>query len=388
MSTSREVSPASSSDDSSVAEQKVRGSTPLPASQMKTESETFASKAVCKIINRTKDDYIGTGFLGHITVQIGDDTSATDFFGLFTNNHVLNYRDLRDNAQPIKIELQFNNDDPDLVYRFTIGELQNRFRFTCTLLDVTFIEFSEEEVTKVQSSGSINFLECDPSPVTEEELDSNQTTAMVAGHPDMSEDTDSLDNRHRPTIKRYAKGPLYKCSGFNIVHRISTNPGSSGSPLLVLARGQPAPQQQYVAKGIHKGSVPKSMERNTSNIATSMEAVAEAMKNLRINTLRQLTWKANDVSYKILLQNGLKKRSNASHEEQTELFSYTSNEVETWFTFTSHGWYWTKDNPCDWRQDLFSHLTWMSISNSKDMDPEAIKKAEWLKRENKYFINK
>ena len=329
---------------------------------------------------------VGTGFLGHITVQRSGNTS--DYYGLFTNNHVLKYENLKDDAEPIETELQFDNSDPNLVYKYVIGDLNKRFRFTCTLLDVTFVRFTQEEITKVQSSNNIKFLECSPLPMMGElEEPDGKPIATVAGHPDLSEFTDSPEYR-ATAVKRFSKGVLYKCLGFNILHHASTYYGSSGSPVLVAAKGQP---QQYVVVGIHKGNVSESREQDPSNIATCMEAVVEAMKKLRINKTRkfQLIWKASDVSYEILLGKGLKKRSNTSHTRQTELFSYTSklSTVETWFTFTSHGWYWTKENPYDSERDEFSHLTWMSINDLKGMDDEATKVAEWLKCENQYYAH-
>jgi hypothetical protein len=355
----------------------------LSAKNMSTDSERFSSQAVCKVTD-SQSYLIGTGFLGHIAIQRGETTC--DYYGLFTNNHVLSYEDLVDDAKPIQLELQFNNSDPNLLYKVVIDNLKKRLRFTCVLLDVTFVQFTQEEIRKVQTSSNIKFLKCNPSPMTKEEIDS-KLTAMVPGHPNISDHPDSPQNGATGS-KIYAKGPLYKCSGFNILHLVSTHYGSSGSPLLVYTSTDTP--NQYSAIGIHKGRVSKAREQEPSNIATSMEAVAEAMKKLRISKIpkAELIGKANAVSYDILLEKGLKKRSNASQTRQTEVFSYTSNQVETWFTFTSHGWYWTKENPCDSRPDDFSHLPWISISDLETMlDQDTRKVAEWLKSGNEYYAH-
>lgn len=211
---------------------------------------------------------------------------------------------------------------------------------------------------------------------------------MVAGHPDVSDQPDG-PKCFSAGSKSFAKGPLYKRYGFNVLHHASTYYGSSGSPLLVLT-ADCSSQQQYVVIGIHKGCVSEAREHDPSNIGTSMEAIAEAMKKLRINKTptAQLIGKASAVSYDVLREKGLKKRSNASEKYQTEVFSYTSNKIETWFTFTSHGWYWTNENPCDSGQDEFSHLAWISNSDLKTMqDSETKKVAEWLKSGNEYYAH-
>jgi hypothetical protein len=302
---------------------------------MSTDSEKFSSQAVCKIIDRNNQDrLVGTGFLGHITIKRGD--NSCEYYGLFTNNHVLSFQDLVNDAKPIEIELQFDNCDPSLVYKLVIDDLKKRFRFTCVLLDVTFVQFTQNEIKKVQSSDNIKFLECNPPPMTKEEFD-GKPTAMVAGHPYISDQPDG-PKFFAAGSKSFAKGPLHKRIGFNILHHASTYYGSSGSPLLVF--GDRDSQQKYVVIGIHKGYVSEAREHDPSNIATSMEAVVEAMKKLRISKTptARLIGKASAVAYDILLEKGLKKRSNASQIYQTEVFSYTSTEqVETWFTFTSHG---------------------------------------------------
>lgn len=132
-----------------------------------TDSEKFSSQAVCKVIDN-QGHLVGTGFLGHITIKRGDNTC--EYYGLFTNNHVLSYPDLVDDAKRIEIELQFDNSDPNLVYKLVIDGLKKRFRFTCVLLDVTFVQFTQKEIIKVQSSDNIKFLECDPSPMTKKNL--------------------------------------------------------------------------------------------------------------------------------------------------------------------------------------------------------------------------
>ena len=96
------------------------------------------SPSVCKI------PQMGTAFLGKFLYH------NKFVYGLFTNNHVLNEEKLDDKEEYVILEFespQFGKQEKKL-------SLKNTFRFTCPVLDVTFIQIDEEKQREFK-----NFLE-------------------------------------------------------------------------------------------------------------------------------------------------------------------------------------------------------------------------------------
>lgn len=106
------------------------------------------SRAVCKL---TVNNGTGSGFLGKFLQR---DTGQY-VFGLFTNNHVLNEESL---AEGNAILLSFDSFEADNVKKKTLNiDVDYLFRFTCPLLDVSFVELSKEQVDALRQL-NCNFL--------------------------------------------------------------------------------------------------------------------------------------------------------------------------------------------------------------------------------------
>lgn len=152
-----------------------------------------AKKSTCliKIGNRN-----GTGFF----VRFNIPSEEKPMLGLITNNHVLNSSCLKSNKSfKICINDQF----------FNINLNNDNFKFTSELIDVTFVQFTENEFI---NNKDITFLNPNLGDIKNKSI-------YIVQYP-------------LGQILSYASGTIESVLGFNYFHTASTMEGSSGSPLI------------------------------------------------------------------------------------------------------------------------------------------------------------
>ena len=288
----------------------------------KEHPHDLQAKGVCKVILSDNKSF-GTGFLSQFRLSSCDNQLIR---GLFTNNHVLGEDDIQDGST---FELEFHLDDPHghpgqpssctKIVPVKVIELHQLFRFTCPMLDATFIEFNQYVVDKIKrmtpTNLSVEYLDL----VDEAEYNQlhESDDLKVIGHP-----IEGCGGG-----KTIARGGMISIKGFNILHKASTAHGSSGSPLL-------SPDGKVV--GLHKAG------REEHNIAVSIIAVVQA-----IEREMQLKYRQQQPPCKYQMQKiGMILRWN---DKRGMIYSFTSaaSHEEVWFTHTKHGWYHTFTNPMD-----------------------------------------
>ena len=303
------------------------------------------SMSVCRLEFEDSDDGHATGFLGKFSC----DNKLV--YGLFTNNHVIAEELLADCDKFVYLKFEFREKRIKLHWKDT-------FRFTCPLLDVTFIHL-EDMATKLKDEFKCEFLSCCLNWMGEE-----KEQLLVMQNPETSPDL------------QIASGMFYKMHGFDIFHKASTERGSSGSPLMM---------RDGTVIGIHKSRAAKDSDQY--NVAVSTEAVLAAIFNFK--TLPRILIsnpKSLDTDYEDqILQKSIKKETKSY--KRGVLYSHDTHSSEIppiWFVPTSHGWYWTPTNPLKREVDV----NWMSVQvskvigdNSKPADKN-IKIINWLCKNN------
>ena len=288
-----------------------------------------------------------SGFFGQFVL------SDTHYYGLFTNNHILSDEDLTD-EQSVTISV-------DVIGQKFQLELKSTFRFTCYLLDATFIQFDNELVQRLQNL-NCNFLT----------VDSNWKAAtgepvLVVQHPGGSD-------------LQVAQGVFDHLHGFDVFHRVLSDFGSSGSPVV-----------------LHDGRVVglyKRMSTDKCNVAVSMKYLLQAiLVNAQQNTLplklvtnpggleQEYEWR--------VFEQGLIRSKKVTEQNPLVYISPAIPLVATpiWFVPTSHGWYWTPTDP--YKNDLDTN--WMSVDrlqviggywNGIEPADKNIAIIKWLRRNN------
>ena len=150
--------------------------------------------------------------------------------------------------------------------------------------------------------------------------------------------------------KHVGMGTMAEIKGFNIHHLAGTNPGSSGSPLLLHDSGK--------VIGLHKGAA-----IGNYNIAVSIAAIRRAIEYEKKHGSSQ---KASNEQLKAI---GFTKRFK---HPRGEVYSYGDSGEEIWFICTSHEYHCTTTNPADVDHDyMFHELHWMPL---QECDHELSKK--------------
>lgn len=302
---------------------------------------TKISLSMCEI-NET-----GSGFFGKFIL------SDNCYYGLFTNNHVLNDEDLAD-EQSITLSM-------DVIDQKVQLELMNTFRFTCHLLDATFIQFNMELVQRLENL-NCNFLAMHSNWIgaTEEQI-------LVVQHPGGSD-------------LQVAQGVFDHLHGFDVFHRVSSDFGSSGSPV-VLCDGR--------VVGMYK-----RLSTDKCNVAVSIKHLLQAIS---VNTDQETLppklvsnpSRLEEVYERRVFEQGLVRSKQITEQNPLVYISPAIPLVATpiWFVPTSHGWYWTPTDP--YKNDLDTN--WMSVDrlqviggywNGIEPADKNIAVIKWLRRNN------
>ena len=314
-------------------------------------------KGICKV---GLDQGSGTGFLCSFTID-----DEFKHYGLLTNNYILSVQDL---CSPFKLTFESFKGGKKTAFEWEVDP-NERFRFSCPVLDATFVSCKDDEVRELKMSGRL-FLEL--------------TTDWNGQRGD-----EVLIVQQQAGFKtRFAHGKFQRNHGLDILHTTSADIGSWGSPLAV---------RDGRIIGLHKRKAP----RNTSQIdaALSTKALIHALSiHCKMATLptRLISnpVRFDSTSEGRITEHGLVRgatRDNrmvifVSPEEETDevppspsvgakeektkgskskasLVPQKSLEQDTtlspiWFVPTSHGWYWTPTDP----YDRTRQINWMSVS--------------------------
>lgn len=173
----------------------------LPASPLVSFEEMQRwAKASCKIILGPCS--WGSGFF--VVFRIHENQVL---YGVMTNNHVLDENRL---TVEQNVQVRLHNDQTITVQLRRAG-----IRFTCPLLDVTFIELKEVDVLTVDHHG-VKFLNVSGSS----QCTRPGTEIAIMQYP----------KNH--SMLAFAQGTVYSLWGTCILHDVSTNYGSSGSGIV------------------------------------------------------------------------------------------------------------------------------------------------------------
>ena len=200
---------------------------PNPVSIEGTEKILFQmKKCICKIYNKNKK---GTGFF----LKISFPGKNNPLYLLVTNNHILGESDLA-NGKIIETTINDDNLSRNIVIK------NSRKRYTCSDLDITFVEIFPN-IDKIK-----DFLELD------EKINSNIEILKKLYR------NKSIYILHylKGTKSHVSYGLLSYIKNGNLYHYCSTEYGSSGSPILSLDSNK--------VIGIHKGCLRK--ENPESNV--------------------------------------------------------------------------------------------------------------------------
>jgi hypothetical protein len=322
-------------------------------------------KGVCSV---GTDSGSGTGFLCKFSVEGRKDK----VYGLLTNSYTLDVRDL---ANPFTMHFDIFRGGKKTSYEKKINP-SDHFRFSCAVLDATFMNLHDEEVQSLEADGRL-FLELDTSwegKRGEEVLIVQEQTGMKA---------------------RFTNGGFIRNHGVYLLHTSKAEIGSWGSPL-ALKDGR--------VIGLHKRRATKKVE--PIDVAVSSKAIVDALSNhckqptlprkLISNPIRfdersesrilehdlaKCADKDNRLLIYVTLDREVDKERHSidgtvedgnEHQETT-----TVNPV--WFVPTNHGWYWTPTDPFDRTQET----NWMSVNTrlvvgGRDQNRKRMCKEDWV----------
>ena len=263
---------------------------------------TQAAKGTCQIIVDNKN---ATGFF----VQLPLGRTGRTLRGLMTNNHVLGERELRDGFT-FFIKPDLNDNHMDRIYRINITN--GMFRFTDAVIDVSFIEIKP---TTIPGFNDIRYLDVDPN------IDENSWITILQ-HPNGD-----------PNLKQ-AIGVYVGGWGFEILHEVNTNPGSSGSALLTI---------ESKVFGIHKASNPSKH----CNVATRIDVAMFGIARLYLMNYRTFS-RAVAAARRLSSYEIEELRAHGLRETNNPLIFISPSSLfvtQLWFYRSNHAWYWTPKEP-------------------------------------------
>ena len=315
-------------------------------------------KAICTVTNGQDS---GVGFLCRFPLK---EDPRQYVHGVLTNNYTLGITGLQSNEISLTFEFYIGREKKTI--SITVNP-QQRFRFSCPILDATFLHLTNEEVLHLRSQKRL-FLELS----TDWEGSRKEEVMLVQQQKGMK--------------TRFANGAFHRYHGFNFLHTSSGDVGSWGSPL-ALKDGK--------VVGLHK----RKALHNTSqyDVALSTKVLVEAIQlhcksteppaklvsnPIRFNPDSELRIvehglaKCDLLDMKSLVfvspsgqeeenedeieldEEGFARDRPPPSQEQSEKIDTTTYVSPLWYTPTSHGWYWTPTDPFDRSQET----NWMPIT--------------------------
>ena len=275
-------------------------------------------KASCKIILSSCS--WGSGFFVVFCIH-----GNPVLFGVMTNNHVLD-----ENRLEVGHNVQLGLHNHETITVQLVG-----IRFTCPLLDVTFIELKEADVRTMYGHG-IDFL----SPSRSYQCIRPGTAIAIMQYP-----------QNHPSLA-FAQGNVYSLWGTCILHDVSTDYGSSGSGIVSMRTGE--------VMAIHCGRRPDKKV----NVGVRVSVVIQAIENvLNVNTAHHKP--AKDLNHRELQE--LKMLGLHPTENKFLFISPSSRDVTPlWFYRTNHAWYWTPTRPGSYNEiEQLRRCNWLEIGVGK-----------------------
>jgi len=289
-----------------------------------------------------------------------------------TNNHVLNENQLHTESNPIFNIYFYERDQPE--QKFSIGKNDIKFVFTDSLIDITFIQLSDELIKAINP----HFI----TPYDEEcivgdaitvigypvDFNNNNNSSSRSSSSDSFDDDDdddsNNDNDNHPFLSN-GVGIIKNSSSMNYYHNCATFNASSGSPIIHLLN----------VIGVHKSSNDQKNENYATKINIAKYAVCTVYKRIckknRINnTMKEIGEQGllspeyiNDLEKHQLIKQG-----------NLNIFKYEGMEPNTSLLFyrTNHAWYWTNQIPDNYEN--IKNLKWTIIIPHEKI--EKIKKDE------------
>ncbi len=325
-------------------------------------------KGICKVGTESGS---GVAFFCKFSVE----GRSGEIFGIITNSYSLDVREL---ANPFTITFDSYKGGKKEVVDVKINS-NDRFRFSCAILDATFVHLKDDEVRRFQGSGRL-FLKLD----TSWEGKRNEEVFIVQDQVGMK--------------SRFTNGGFIRDHGVYILHTSKAEIGSWGSPLAL---------KDGTVIGLHKRRAAKKVE--PVDVAVSSKAIVNALsvhckEDVLPVKLVSNPIKFSEASESRIIEHGLtrcadkdnrllvfvtfnqlSKSDDGSLDGIAESADETTTVNPIWFVPTNHGWYWTPTDPFDRTQEI----NWMSVDtrlvvggrgqHQKRMIKEDWQIAKWLK---------
>lgn len=277
------------------------------------------AKASCKII--LGPCTWGSGFF--VVFRIHENQAL---YGVMTNNHVLDESRL-ENEQ--NVQLRLHNDETITVPLRGVG-----IRFTCPLLDVSFIELKEADVLTMGHHG-VKFLKL---------CSSHQCTCPGTAIAVMQ----YLQNHSKLA---FAQSNVNSLWGTCILHGVSTNCGSSGLGIVSMRSGE--------VVAIHCARRP-GMKVNVGVRAPVAIQAIEKVINVNIAHHKP----AKDLNHRELQELQML----GLHPTKNKFLFISPSSVYVtplWFYRTNHAWYWTPTRPDSYDIIELRRCNWLEIGVGK-----------------------
>eukprot|EP00833_Pecoramyces_ruminatium_P004284 jgi/Orpsp1_1/1178316/evm.model.c7180000064811.1 len=273
----------------------------------------------------------GTGFF----VKLPMPSNEEPMYGLMTCNHVFSESVLKLN---FKFKIYLNNEGKKIKLNESYFNGTN-FIFTSPLIDITFIQLSDDLIAELGLDKDEHFL----IPCMNYENIFNESVHAF----------------------QYPKDENCKCDekvkslvGFDFFHNVSTDDGSSGSPLI---------NNNFEIIGVHKSK----NEVVKLNIATDFRIIQYAILKLYnnkyiidIDKSRLSPKKLTPEEIDELKKHGLQQKS-----KYVFTLPKLDNSPELNFYRSNHGWYWTKE--------IFNSTEYKKYDINKKYDIGNLKKHKW-----------
>ena len=187
----------------------------------------------------TQNNGIGNGFFCKL-----NDSNIPFQKALFTNNHVLNEKNIK-KEKKIKLKYQENENIKEKIIEIS----EKRKTYTNDELDYTCVEiFDEDEIN--------NFFEIDNDIIINKMKLINQEIFILQY------------NKSKDLV--FSSGKILKIEDNKMIHSAITESGSSGSPLIRRSRNE----LEYIV-GIHMGTI---KNHKYANIAITFDSIIEDLK--------------------------------------------------------------------------------------------------------------
>jgi len=254
--------------------------------------------------NNLYNTIIGTGLFVKLP-------NKEPIYGLMTCNHIFSKSVLKLN---FKFKIYLNNKEKEIKLDESYFN-GTYFIFTSPLLDITFIQLSDDLIAGLGLDKDEHFL----IPCRNYENIFNESVHAFQYPKDGK--------------CKYADGKVQSLFGFDFLHNVSTDEGSSGSPLI---------NNNFEIIGIHK----LKNEEKELNIATDFRiiqyAILKLYNNKYIIDIDKSRFSPKKLTGKEIAE--LKKHGLQQNSKYVFTIPKYDNYPELNFYRSNHGWYWTKEN--------------------------------------------